>query len=93
MLRFGLILLILPALALMSAFMMEQNQIRECLAQPGVWDYSMSICESEGKFPFIPFMARFPLWVNGGMLVSVLGLLLTIVGLYRPSRPLSLPKQ
>jgi len=40
------------------------------------------MCDQQSH-PFIPLMARKPLLVNGGMLLSCLGLLITIVGLYR----------
>ena len=85
MLRLGLLLLIIPAVLLMVLFMNEQNQVRECLSAEGVWNYLEARCEPEGTFPFISFLERNPLLVNGGMLASVLGLFMTVIGLYRPS--------
>ncbi len=84
MLRLGLLLLVIPSVALMTAYMLEQNQIADCLADSGVWNYAEGQCETSGSFPFVPFMMRYPIAVNGGMLLSVLGLILTIIGLYRP---------
>lgn len=86
MLRLGLILLILPSLALMGAYMYEQHLIESCTATGGFYDYALSECNPQTEQPFIPFMVRYPLLVNGGMLLSVLGLFLSIVGLYKPSR-------
>lgn len=85
MLRLGLILLIVPSVLLMVLYMNEQNQVRECEAVQGVWNYLEARCESEGEYPFVSFMARNPLLVNGGMLASVIGLFMTVIGLYRPS--------
>jgi len=84
MLKYGLILLIVPAVALMAGYMVEQNQIETCLQSGGVWNWAAERCETSGKYPFVSFMMRYPLLVNGGMLLVVLGLLITIVGLYRP---------
>lgn len=82
MLRIGLLLLVLPSVLLMGVFFYEQMQISDCLAGGGYWDYLQSVCDQQSH-PFIPLMARKPLLVNGGMLLSCLGLLITIVGLYR----------
>ena len=86
MLRIGLLLLCIPAVALMAGFMMEQSDIQACLASSGSWNYQESLCDLEAKHPFIPFMVRYPILVNGGMLLSVIGLFMTIIGLYKPSR-------
>jgi hypothetical protein len=82
MLRIGLLLLVFPSVVLMGVFFYEQMQISDCLAGGGYWDYLQSVCDQQSH-PFIPLMARKPLLVNGGMLLSCLGLLITIVGLYR----------
>ncbi len=83
MLRIGLVLLVLPGLAMMGAFMLEQSAVDACLDGGGAWNYGSGACESAGNHPFVPFSARHPLLVNGGMLLSVVGLLLCLVGLYR----------
>lgn len=84
MLKLGLILLTLPAIGLMAGYMYEQNQIEACVQAGGVWNWAAESCATSGSYPFVPYMARYPLLVNGGMLLVVLGLLLTLVGLYRP---------
>lgn len=84
MLKLGLALLILPAIAMMAGYMVEQNQVEACIQGGGVWHWAAETCESSGKYPFVSFMQRNPLLVNGGMLLVVLGLLMTLVGLYRP---------
>lgn len=84
MLKFGLALLTLPAIAMMAGYMVEQNQVEACIQAGGVWHWAAETCESSGKYPFVSFMQRNPLLVNGGMLLVVLGLLMTLVGLYRP---------
>jgi hypothetical protein len=82
-LRVGLLLLILPPLALMTAYMVELSAVDSCLDGGGAWNYSASRCESSGDYSVIPYMQRHPLFVNGFMLLSVLGLLFCLVGLYR----------
>ncbi|WP_286240603.1 hypothetical protein [Neptuniibacter halophilus] len=85
MLRFGLILLILPALTLMGVFFVEQSAVDACLQQGGSFDYSNDQCDMQQKHPFQPLMARHPLLVNGSMLLSALGLLFCMKGLlWRP---------
>ncbi|KEA62429.1 hypothetical protein ADIMK_3320 [Marinobacterium lacunae] len=86
MLKVGLLLLILPPLALMTGYMMEQAEVDACLDAGGAWNYVERVCVDDaasGTFPFVPFMMRHPVLVNGGMLLSVVGLLFCMVGLYR----------
>lgn len=86
MLRLGLLLLILPPLGLMAGYMMEQADVDACLDVGGAWNYLERLCSDSaetGALPFVPFMQRHPVLVNGGMLLSVLGLLFCLAGLYR----------
>lgn len=82
MLRIGLLLLILPAVLLMGIFFYEQMQISDCVADGGHWDYLQAVCDQQ-PHPFVPLMVRKPGLVNGGMLLSCLGLVMAIMGLYR----------
>lgn len=86
MLRIGLVLLVLPALLLMVLFFVEQMHISDCALAGGYWNYLQGQCDLQQQHPFVPLMVRRPLLVNGGMLLSCLGLLLTIAGLYRRRR-------
>ncbi|SEG83876.1 hypothetical protein [Marinobacterium lutimaris] len=83
MLRLGLLLLIVPPLALMAGYMIEQAQVDACLDGGGAWHYAEAQCVSSGEYPFVPFMMRHPLLVNGGMLLSVVGLFFSLIGLYK----------
>ncbi|GAA0789660.1 hypothetical protein [Marinobacterium sediminicola] len=84
MLRLGLILLVVPAVLLMAGYMFDLSLADACLDQGGSWNYLTTECDDAGKdHPFVPFMVRHPLWVNGGMLLSVVGLLICMAGLYR----------
>lgn len=83
MLRIGLLLLILPGILLMGSYLYELSQVDACLEGGGSWNYPEAFCDREARHPFVPFMVRHPLLVNGGMLLSVLGLLLCMAGLYR----------
>lgn len=86
MIKIGLLFLTIPCLALMGFYLPEQASISDCLAVGGSFDYVNQVCDLEAEHPYLPFMARHPLMVNGGMLVAVLGTFLCIIGLYRPSK-------
>ncbi len=86
MLKLGLLLLLVPAAAMMSGYLMEQSVIDACLDAGGSYDYVAEACDPVSNHAFVPFSARYPLLVNGGMLLSVAGLLLCIGGLYRRQR-------
>ena len=84
MLKLGLILLVVPAVLLMGGYMYDLSLADACLDQGGSWNYELAECDAAGaSHPFVPFMVRHPLWVNGGMLLSVVGLFICIAGLYR----------
>lgn len=87
MLRLGLILLVVPGLLLMGTYMYEQSLVSACVEAGGSFDYVDQFCDMNTTQPFISLMARQPLLVNGGMLLSSIGLLICLAGLYvRPSR-------
>lgn len=83
MLRFGLLLLIIPCLLLMGTYMYEQSTVDMCLDMGGSFNYELLVCDHENSHPFMPYMVRHPLFVNGGMLLSVIGLFFCIIGLYK----------
>ncbi|WP_020679618.1 hypothetical protein [Marinobacterium rhizophilum] len=83
MLRLGLVLLLLPAIGMMTGYMMERSLIDACLDAGGSYDYVAEACDPVGNHAFVPFSRRNPLLVNGGMLLSSVGLLLCLGGLYR----------
>ncbi|MBV0933228.1 hypothetical protein [Marinobacterium weihaiense] len=84
MLRLGLILLVVPALLLMGGYFYDLSLADACLDQGGSWNYQAAECDAAGAdHPFVPFMVRHPLIVNGSMLLSVVGLLICMAGLYR----------
>jgi len=82
MLRLGLLLLIVPSIVLMGLYFVELNGVRDCLLnQQGHWDYLDSVCRATPQ-PFVPWIERSPWLVNGGMLLSVAGLVLCMLRLY-----------
>jgi len=83
MLRIGLLLLVLPGLALMAGYLLEQSAVDTCLGGGGSWNYATAECDASGSHPFVPFSARHGWLVNAGMLLSLVGLLCCIAGLYR----------
>ncbi|WP_168012500.1 hypothetical protein [Halomonas salinarum] len=83
--RVGLALLILPILVLLTIYFVELGKVRECLFDNGHWDYIAGVCRDTPQ-PFVPWLERAPWLVNGGLLLSVLGLGMTMVGLYVKKR-------
>lgn len=82
MLRIGLVLLVVPGVLMMAVFMYEQSLVDSCLDAGGSFDYLNSYCDHETTQPFISMMGRHPLLVNGGMLLSVVGLIICMLKLY-----------
>ncbi|WP_419415964.1 hypothetical protein [Pontibacter sp. JAM-7] len=76
--------MVIPAVLIIGLYFSELNEVQACLDQGGSWHYQVGVCDLEKSHPFVPFLVRYPLLVNGGMLLSCLGLLLCVVGLYRP---------
>lgn len=83
MLKLGLLLLVLPSVLLMGGYLHDLSLVDACGDSGGSWNYLDARCDTDQQHPFVPYMARHPLLVNGGMLLSVVGLLLCIAGLYR----------
>ncbi len=85
MLRLGLLLLILPSLALMAVYFIDQSAIEACLAEGGSFNYAADECDFTNKHPYQPLMARHPTLINSAMLVSIVGLFMCLKGLlWRP---------
>lgn len=85
MLRLGVLLLIVPVLVLMGLYFWELNDVRACTLEGGYWNYIDGECREEPQ-PYISWLERSPWLVNGGMLLSVVGLVMCMAGLYRRRR-------
>ncbi|SIS39874.1 hypothetical protein [Neptunomonas antarctica] len=83
MLKVGLALLVLPCLLLMAGYMYELSGVNDCLGLGGSFNYELLACDQSNDHPFMPYTVRHPLLVNGGMMASVAGLFLCIIGLYK----------
>ncbi len=87
MLKIGLLLLVVPSLVLMTIFFIDQSTVDACINEGGSYNYLLAECDFEQKHPFQPLMARYPMLVNGTMLLSVVGLLFCMKGLlWRPQQ-------
>lgn len=82
MIKWGLLLLILPSVVMMGFYFVELNEVRACHLDGGHWNYLASECRSTPQ-RFVPWIERMPLLVNGGMLLSVVGLVMCMLGFYR----------
>lgn len=81
MIRLGLLLLVLPLFVLMGVYFWELGDVRACQLEGGHWDYIESTCRDNPQ-PFVSWLERSPLLVNGGMLLSVVGLVMCMMGFY-----------
>ena len=81
MLRWGMILLFVPSVVLVTLYMLEAQSAARCAQESGSWDYVLGICDSAIKHDVVPYMFRHGTWVNMGMLVSIVGLCMTTWGM------------
>ncbi|WP_346795707.1 hypothetical protein R5M92_09615 [Halomonas sp. Bachu 37] len=81
MIRMGLLLLVVPIMVLLGVYFWELGNIRECLFDGGHWDYVEGVCRDTPQ-PFVSWLQRYPLLVNGGMLLTIIGLILCLAGFY-----------
>lgn len=80
MIRLGLLLLILPPLLMLGLYFWELGDVRACQLDGGHWDYVAGVCRESAQ-EFAPWIERAPFLVNGGLMASVIGLLMCMVGL------------
>lgn len=81
MLRWGMILLFVPSVILVTLYMLEAQDAVRCVQLSGSWDYVQGMCDMDNKHDVVPFMARNGFWVNFGMLISIVGLAMTTWGM------------
>jgi len=81
MLKWGSILMFLPSVVLVTLYMMEAQDAARCVQEGGSWDYLKGICDTARQHEVVTFMARYGIWVNLGMLVSIIGLGMTTWGM------------
>lgn len=81
MTRWGTLALIVPILVLLGMYFWELGDVRECQLSGGHWDYLSEACRQQPQ-PFVSFLERHPWLANGGMLLSVAGLVMCFLGLY-----------
>lgn len=81
MLRWGMILLFVPSVILVTLYMLEAQDAARCVQASGSWDYLMGLCDMANHHEVVPFMVRHGFWVNAGMLVSIIGLAMTTWGM------------
>lgn len=85
MTRWGTLLLIVPIVGLLGMYFWELGDVRECQFAGGHWDYLAGVCRERPQ-PFVSFLERHPWLGNGGLLLSVAGLMLCLLGLYTRRR-------
>ncbi len=81
MLRWGMILLFVPSVILVTLYMLEAQDAARCVQNMGSWDYIKGLCDMNAKHEVVPFMVRHGFWVNTGMLISIVGLMMTTWGM------------
>lgn len=81
MLRWGMLLLFVPSVVLVTLYMLEAQDAARCVNAMGSWDYVKGLCDVTNKHEVVPYMVRHGFWVNAGMLVSLVGLAMTTWGM------------
>ena len=76
MLRWGMIMLFLPSILLVTHYTLEAQDAVQCQYAKGSWDYVKGLCDKDNKHEFIPYSARYGWVVNFGMLISLVGLVM-----------------
>ncbi len=90
MLRWGMILLFMPSVLLVTFYMLEAQNVARCMNAGGSWDYVKAACDMAVQHEASTFMQRHSLWVNSGMLVSLVGLVAGTWGMI--TKGMSTPK-
>ena len=85
-LRVGLVLLILPMAMLLGGYFSELSTVNDCLREQGSFDYFKQLCDHNKVHEFVPYSQRHTTWVNGSMIVAVVGVVLCALGLYKGKR-------
>ena len=81
MLRWGMIMLFLPGVLLITHYMIEAQGAATCVQQGGSWDYINGLCDMAKKHEFVSYAQRYGFWVNSGMLISIVGLVIGTIGM------------
>lgn len=81
MLRWGMIMLFLPSILLVTHYTLEAQDAVQCQYAKGSWDYVKGLCDMVHKHEFIPYSARYGWAVNLGMLISLVGLVMGTWGM------------
>jgi len=81
MLRWGMIMLFLPSIVLVTLYTLEVQDVAQCEQIKGSWDYVKGLCDMDEKHEFIPYSARHGWAVNIGMLISIVGLVMGTWGM------------
>jgi hypothetical protein len=81
MLKTGTLLLSLQCILLVGAYWWELMDVNACLESGGSFDYINSVCSMSEKFEFVSYSIRHPWLVNGGLLVAMVGLVMTTLGM------------
>ncbi len=81
MLRWGMILLFLPSILLVSHYTLEAQDVVQCEYAKGSWDFVKGVCDFQNQHEFIPYSARYGWVVNVAMLLSLVGLVMGTWGM------------
>lgn len=90
MLRWGMILLFMPSVVLVTLYMIEAQNVARCVQGSGSWDFALAVCDMNNTHEFSSYMTRHGSWVNLGMLLSIVGLVMGTWGMI--TKGMSTPK-
>lgn len=81
MLRIGMLLLALPSIVLITLYMFEAQAVSACEQSGGHWDFIQALCDHENVPEFVSYAARHSGLVGIAMLISMLGLIMSTLGM------------
>lgn len=81
MLRIGMLLLALPSIVLITLYMFEAQAVSGCEQSGGHWDFIRGLCDHENIPEFVSYAARHSTLVGIAMLLSMVGLVMSTLGM------------
>lgn len=83
MMRWGSIIFSLPVILLLSLYGWELSAVNDCIDQGLSYDFKLEMCVEGEQDIQSPFYARNALFVNGMLLLSVLGSLMMTMAMIK----------
>ncbi len=83
MMRWGSIIFSLPVILLLSLYGWELSTVNDCIDQGLSYDFQLEKCVEGEQDIRSPYYARNTLWVNGVLLLSVIGSMMMTIAMIK----------